>query len=180
MATRPAKGAVFNGLANVIDVRVLTEDVNGVLIVALEWRTSEAHERRVGQLLAQVGLSGPAFGQATDLFFSEDLYDIAHAKHICRSCDVREACFEGTLARREPWGVWGGELFANGKVLAQKRRRGRPPKVRPPEPQYDYLARAHDFRAFEGAEGEMDVFERQERRHGRSFCCVMALRLTTG
>ena len=72
-------------------------------------------------------------GSLTDLFFSEDLYDIAHAKHICQSCDVREACFEGALARREPWGVWGGELFQNGKVVAQKRRRGRPPKNRPAE-----------------------------------------------
>ena len=39
-------------------------------------------------------------------------------------------CLEAAIERREPWGVWGGELFANGKVLAQKRRRGRPPKVR--------------------------------------------------
>ena len=72
-------------------------------------------------------------GTLTDLFFSEDLYDIAHAKHICRTCDVREACFEGAKARREPWGVWGGELFVNGKVIAQKRRRGRPPKNRAAE-----------------------------------------------
>ena len=35
--------------------------------------------------------------------------------------------------RREPWGVWGGELFVNGKIVAQKRKRGRPPKVRPEE-----------------------------------------------
>ncbi len=32
--------------------------------------------------------------------------------------------------------MWGGELLANGKVLAQKRRRGRPPKVRPVDPVY--------------------------------------------
>jgi WhiB family redox-sensing transcriptional regulator len=46
---------------------------------------------------------------------------------------VRTPCFEGALARREPWGVWGGELFFQGKVLAQKRKRGRPPKIRPVE-----------------------------------------------
>jgi WhiB family redox-sensing transcriptional regulator len=73
----------------------------------------------------------------TELFFSEQLDDIARAKAFCRACPVREACLEAAQARREPWGVWGGELFANGKVLAQKRRRGRPPKVRPPEPEYD-------------------------------------------
>jgi hypothetical protein len=29
--------------------------------------------------------------------------------------------------------VWGGELISNGRVLAQKRKRGRPPKVQPVE-----------------------------------------------
>jgi hypothetical protein len=72
-------------------------------------------------------------GSLTELFFSEDLYDIARAKFICRSCTVREECFDGARERREPWGVWGGELFVNGKVIAQKRRRGRPPKSRPAE-----------------------------------------------
>ena len=52
---------------------------------------------------------------------------------------MREQCLSGALARREPWGVWGGELFANGKVLAQKRRRGRPPKVARPEPVLEEL-----------------------------------------
>ena len=46
---------------------------------------------------------------------------------------MREACLAGALTRREPWGVWGGELLANGKILANKRKRGRPPKVRPVE-----------------------------------------------
>ena len=72
-------------------------------------------------------------GALLDLFFSEQLDDINVAKAFCRPCPVREACLAGALARREPWGVWGGELLANGKVLAQKRKRGRPPKVRPLE-----------------------------------------------
>lgn len=69
----------------------------------------------------------------TSVFFSEDLYDIARAKHLCGSCLVQEACLAGACARREPWGVWGGELFLNGHVVAQKRRRGRPPKNRAAE-----------------------------------------------
>jgi WhiB family redox-sensing transcriptional regulator len=72
-------------------------------------------------------------GSLTDMFFSEDLYDIARAKFICRSCEVQALCFAGAKERREPWGVWGGELFVNGKVIAQKRRRGRPPKHRAAE-----------------------------------------------
>ena len=74
-----------------------------------------------------------------DLFFSEQLDDILRAKAFCQECPVRVPCREAAVERREPWGVWGGELFANGKVLAQKRRRGRPPKVAPPEPVIEAL-----------------------------------------
>ena len=66
--------------------------------------------------------------QLVDLFFSEQLDDIARAKAICAECPVRRACLEGALARREPYGVWGGQLFLKGRVLANKRPRGRPPK----------------------------------------------------
>ena len=70
-------------------------------------------------------------GSMTELFFSEQLDDIAAAKAFCAGCPVKDDCLDGALARREPWGVWGGELFVHGKVVAQKRKRGRPPKVRP-------------------------------------------------
>jgi len=72
-------------------------------------------------------------GTMSGLFFSEELQDIARAKQICALCPVIADCLEGALERREPWGVWGGQLFLNGKVLASKRRRGRPPKVPRPE-----------------------------------------------
>src|SRR4051794_32241231 len=67
-----------------------------------------------------------------DLFFSEQLDDILRAKAFCVECPVREPCLEAAIARREPWGVWGGELFANGRcwrrsVVADVRPRcGRP------------------------------------------------------
>jgi WhiB family transcriptional regulator, redox-sensing transcriptional regulator len=69
-------------------------------------------------------------GAATmvSLFFSEQIDDIARAKQICTLCPIQEPCLSGAIARREPWGVWGGQLFFNGKILAQKRKRGRPPK----------------------------------------------------
>lgn len=70
-------------------------------------------------------------GTLVGLFFSESLDDIAAAKALCAECPVRLPCLEGALARREPWGVWGGELFSGGKILTHKRKRGRPPKVRP-------------------------------------------------
>ncbi len=74
-------------------------------------------------------------GTLVELFFSENIDDINRAKAFCLGCEVRTQCLEGALDRREPWGVWGGELFLHGKVLAHKRKRGRPPKVRPPEPE---------------------------------------------
>lgn len=69
----------------------------------------------------------------TGLFFSEELHDIARAKAICAKCPVRGECLDHALAVGEPWGVWGGELIMNGRILANKRGRGRPPKVPRPE-----------------------------------------------
>ena len=83
--------------------------------------------------LRDEALCATGTGELAALFFSEELQDIAKAKRICAECPVMADCLEGAVARREPWGVWGGQLFLNGKVLATKRRRGRPPKnPRPP------------------------------------------------
>jgi WhiB family redox-sensing transcriptional regulator len=70
---------------------------------------------------------------AAEIFFSEDLGEIAAAKRVCAECPVLAACLEAAIDRAEPWGVWGGQLFLNGKALAFKRRRGRPPKVPRPD-----------------------------------------------
>jgi WhiB family redox-sensing transcriptional regulator len=72
---------------------------------------------------------------AAELFFSEDLGDIAAAKRVCADCPVLAPCLEAAIERSEPWGVWGGQLFLNGKALTAKRRRGRPPKSPRPEEQ---------------------------------------------
>jgi len=63
-----------------------------------------------------------------DLFFAEAPADVEAAKALCVACPIREACLAGALERREPWGVWGGELFVAGVVVARKRPRGRPRK----------------------------------------------------
>ena len=47
---------------------------------------------------------------------------------MCLDCPLRIECLNGALERREPWGVWGGELFAQGVVIPRKRPRGRPRK----------------------------------------------------
>jgi WhiB family transcriptional regulator, redox-sensing transcriptional regulator len=63
-----------------------------------------------------------------DLFFAESPEDVECAKDLCRSCPARMACLAGALERREPWGVWGGELFLRGEIVPRKRPRGRPRK----------------------------------------------------
>jgi WhiB family transcriptional regulator, redox-sensing transcriptional regulator len=63
-----------------------------------------------------------------DLFFAESPQDVECAKDLCRSCPARMACLTGALERREPWGVWGGELFLRGEIVPRKRPRGRPRK----------------------------------------------------
>jgi WhiB family redox-sensing transcriptional regulator len=72
-----------------------------------------------------------SMGDATlvSLFFSEDPVEIARAKDICRSCPLIRPCLEGAVRRREPVGVWGGELFDRGRVIDRKRPRGRPRKT---------------------------------------------------
>ncbi len=66
-----------------------------------------------------------------DLWFAERQADVEFAKTLCRTCPVREACLAGALERAEPWGVWGGEVFIGGEVVATKRGRGRPRKHHP-------------------------------------------------
>ena len=63
-----------------------------------------------------------------ELFFAESPADVEQAKALCRTCPLRQVCLDGALERREPWGVWGGELFVAGVVVARKRPRGRPRK----------------------------------------------------
>jgi WhiB family redox-sensing transcriptional regulator len=63
-----------------------------------------------------------------DLFFAEAPVDVERAKSLCIDCPVRDTCLAAALARREPWGVWGGQLVVQGVVVARKRPRGRPRK----------------------------------------------------
>ncbi|MEZ5321505.1 MAG: WhiB family transcriptional regulator [Microthrixaceae bacterium] len=64
----------------------------------------------------------------TATFFSDHLGDIAKAQAICATCPVMAECLEAALARHEPWGIWGGQLLSNGRIVTAKRRRGRPSK----------------------------------------------------
>jgi WhiB family redox-sensing transcriptional regulator len=80
--------------------------------------------------LARCAVSDAGAATMTELFFSDEIPAIRAAKAICATCPLAEPCLAGALERREPWGVWGGELFKDGKIVAVKRPRGRPPKDR--------------------------------------------------
>ena len=77
-------------------------------------------------------LDGPAElhcrDQDPDLWFSESPAQLHMAKTVCAGCPARAACLAGAIRRGEPWGVWGGEIFQQGRVVAEKRPRGRPRK----------------------------------------------------
>ena len=64
-----------------------------------------------------------------ELWFAETPADLERAKSFCHDCPARRTCLDGALERREPWGVWGGEIFERGAVVARKRPRGRPRKA---------------------------------------------------
>lgn len=64
-----------------------------------------------------------------DLWFAESPVQLEEAKALCASCPIRKGCLTAAIDRREPWGVWGGEIFDQGVVIARKRPRGRPRKV---------------------------------------------------
>ncbi len=60
------------------------------------------------------------------LWFSDVPADLELAKAICESCPLRLPDLAGAVERREPYGVWGGEIFERGRVIAYKRPRGHP------------------------------------------------------
>lgn len=70
----------------------------------------------------------PCWTEDPDLWFAESPADVESAKALCVPCPLREACLAGALERREPWGVWGGQLVVMGVVVPRKRPRGRPRK----------------------------------------------------
>ena len=69
----------------------------------------------------------PCHRENPQLWFSDLLVELQLAKAYCQPCPVRLGCLADALERHEPHGVWGGEIFARGAVIAEKRPLGRPP-----------------------------------------------------
>lgn len=64
----------------------------------------------------------------SELWFSEDEAESMRAQQFCQTCPLKAVCLAEAIERKEPWGVWGGELFEKGRVLAQRKPKGRPRK----------------------------------------------------
>jgi WhiB family redox-sensing transcriptional regulator len=94
------------------------------------WSVAQVNDQVTGSITASgvpIGLDLPC-ADDPELFFAESPEHVEQAKAMCRGCSARRACLAGALERREPWGVWGGELLMRGTIVPRKRPRGRPRK----------------------------------------------------
>lgn len=85
-----------------------------------------AEEKMIGLSDVTGDISLPCHSADPEIFFNESPSYVALAKSLCTSCPMRDACLAGALSRKEPCGVWGGELFVEGAPVAAKRTVGRP------------------------------------------------------
>ena len=70
----------------------------------------------------------PCQAHDEDLWFASEPSRLERAKKLCTSCPVLRGCLAGAVQREEPAGVWGGQIFDHGRIVAFKRPRGRPRK----------------------------------------------------
>ncbi|MGH3772677.1 MAG: WhiB family transcriptional regulator [Pseudonocardiaceae bacterium] len=94
----------------------------------MELRVTTA-ERSFRGACYRVLVTLPCRAHDPDLWFAESPAALERAKQLCAGCPIQAACLDRALARQEPWGVWGGELFEHGVVIPRKRPRGRPSKA---------------------------------------------------
>lgn len=83
----------------------------------------------LAQQVAQSGVDTvPCRELDADLWFAEDQRSTDRAQALCQRCPLQVACLSEAIARQEPCGVWGGELFARGQIVASHKPKGRPRK----------------------------------------------------
>jgi WhiB family redox-sensing transcriptional regulator len=79
------------------------------------WRALSACRDTSPDLFFPVGTTGPALDQ------------IASAKRVCETCEVKQPCLEYALATNQDSGIWGGTSEEERRImrrrLAAQRRR---------------------------------------------------------
>ena len=116
-------GSALAGPSPLTTVPRPREDGEQEVMAPMQWRDATVG----GQDTTGLSLVLPCT-EDPELFFAESPQDVEQAKAMCRGCQARLACLAGALERREPWGVWGGELLMSGAIVPHKRPRGRPRK----------------------------------------------------
>jgi WhiB family redox-sensing transcriptional regulator len=111
------------GLSPLTTVPRSVENGEREAVALVQWHDATV----VGQDTTGLSLDLPCT-EDPELFFAESPQDVEQAKALCRGCRARLACLAGALERREPWGVWGGELLLRGVIVPRKLPRGRPRK----------------------------------------------------
>jgi len=62
----------------------------------------------------------PCLREDLQLWFSDQPADLEQARSYCQPCPLRAHCLAGAMERREPRGVWGGEILGRGAVVGRK------------------------------------------------------------
>jgi hypothetical protein len=119
-ARSPAGGASPAGITNTDGTDVLISTYQASVIGPAEESVEPS------TLDAQADL--PCRAHDPDLWFSDSPAQLDMAKAFCAECPARAGCLAGAIGRREPWGVWGGEIFQQGRIISHKRMPGRPRK----------------------------------------------------
>jgi WhiB family transcriptional regulator, redox-sensing transcriptional regulator len=84
--------------------------------------------RPIGHTRQRVAPDLPCQQHDPELWFAEAPTDLEWAKALCSACPVRLTCLAVAVDRQEYAGVWGGQIFERGRIVPEKRARGRPRK----------------------------------------------------
>jgi WhiB family redox-sensing transcriptional regulator len=94
--------------------------------IALPHPTPATHKARLSNAALSTELRLPCQASTPDLWFAETPHELDQAKQLCAGCPIRASCLAGALHRREPWGVWGGEILHRGTIVTHQPTRRRP------------------------------------------------------
>jgi WhiB family redox-sensing transcriptional regulator len=94
--------------------------------IALSHPRPATRKARLSDAALSTELRLPCQLSTPDLWFAETPHELDQAKQLCGGCPIRAKCLAGALHRREPWGVWGGEILHRGAIVAHQPTRRRP------------------------------------------------------